>query len=540
MPYIYNEVTGQQINTDDVNGLVVYNEETKKATGEKYYFGDTTKSRNLLAIANTPLASTWDYMPKSSADIAQSVALDTMANGDALQLAKIVAGTIGGILGGGAFSFAGAGIGYLMVEAGAEIYDWISSAGDDPHTFWNKFTNNIGDLADDNSFQKFWSGVKVGQTFSEAGATQGLYQDWGDVIGEKGFAVGAGEVVGSLVRSAATIMAAGGLATSESGKALASKVGVIADVSLSSGTREASRLVGLGEDAYKGLGIGALHAVASGVTGATFVAGLPWVFSTHAKPIVDAVANSRLASIAATGTEFAAWGVMEDNLINIAEGREIEVDPMRVAAGFALGAGFSTILNALPKGKKPLQIEYHPRSEAIAIQKDNLLPYYTQLEKHYRPDELQAIGSRILKSDAATGFSGNSFENPVAFVARMQKEHFESKGSLLSDESAIGLYRRYGTQSPSMGKTWSDESLSAISIADASFKTSSGRSVSAAGKQFLNEKIQTLRNVGYIADEEAPQVANAIVSQALKDNKGSIGNFEIRKAFDKVMAGGMQ
>jgi len=528
MPYIFDEVTGKQINVEDIQGFATLDAKGQ-ATGEAYGFGDTSKSRGMLQAAYTPLATSWDYMPKTSADIAQAVALDTMVDSGGIQLAKILAGTVGGIFGGPV----GAGIGYMLAEAGSEIYNWIDKAGDDPHKFWNDFHTNMKDFADDNSFQKFWDGTQLGQSYTASGASRALFKDWGDVIGEKGFAVGAGEAVGMLVRSGAAVLS-GGVTLEGGGFGTAA---IIADISLSSATSEASQEIGLGEDVYKALGVGALHGMASGIAAATFCKGLPYLFSQHAPALVQAVNSNGISSVAATGAEFAGWGLMEDNLINIAEGRDLEINPMQVALGFGLGASFGVLGGAFRKS---------PRSEAIELINKDLPTYYNTLSKDYSKDSMATMGNRLLKSDKMTGLTGGMYDDGVSLSARIISDHQAVKGYDIAVGSANSIAQRYGINSPAKGYSWSPENISALSneavgsgIGKAVTSELFNREISTGAKDVLNEKIGMLRKMGAIKSEaDVARFSKKVMQTAVNDNKGSLGNYEIRQAFEKVMSGG--
>ena len=590
MPYIYDEATGKQIDVENVSGVVVGNK--KREAVDAYYFGDTTMSRNKLGMVTTPLASTWDYMPKTAKDIQHAITLDTMVDGTALQFAKVLVGGIGGIIGGtlgstlgvagtatGAAKGAsmGAGLGYLMVEAGSQIFDWSSKASQDPHAFWNDFMKNIHDRQDDTNLQKFVGGLNLGSKFSGTyGEGEGLYKEWGDMIGEKGFAMGAGEAIGTLVKGAATILAAGPTA------------GLVADVSLSSAASEAHHTIGLGHGIRKGIKAGALHGVASGVTGALFVGALPWLFETQAPQLVKAASNNLVASMATTGAEIASWQTVESNLIRMAEGKDFEFSPATFALSYGLGAAFGTLGWYLNKPRKmkmqdfekrlePDALYYaqdgfmNPKGEAIDLIKQRRVGAFATLERNYTPQESKVIADRILKADIMTGYNGLQFEEPVSLMARIRRDHRAAKQVDISVESASTLVQNYGVKSPELGRTWvelvrerfstanfmkekvveavntsaymrkaeKDSTVAKPKISMSEYVPKKNVSISKKAEETLAEKVSQLRKLGAITNEQqAREVADMILMTAIKDNKGSIGNYEIRKAFEKVMNGG--
>lgn len=520
MPYIYDEATNEQINVDDIRGFVVTNPKNEIVYAKD--LGDTSQARNLLSIAQTPLATTWDYMPKNSKDIAQSVALETMTDSGAIQLAKILGGVVGGVAGGGV----GAGLGYLMVEAGLDIYNWIDKAGDNPNKFWNDFADNMKDRADDNEFQKFIGGMNLGGSFTGSGASEGLFQDWGDVIGDKGFATGVGEVIGTLTRSAATVLAGGQTYATQA---------IIADVSLTSATRETAEMVGMGEDVWKALGSGAIHGVASGITGAAFISGLPALFRTHAPALMTSVENSTMASVAATSAEFAAWGLTEENLISLAEGEGFQFDPMRFGAAAALGAGFGLML-------KGPWLNKSPKEEANQVFRKEPPAIHTTLENHYSHDELAKMGYRMLKADKMT--NNNGFVTAEIIQDRIKRQHYDIKNSGMSQNSADIMAKNYGVAAPGMGRTWTTpEPMNFELIKENTVKAVTSeyfkRDISEQARFEINSKVAMLKDIGAIrTEEQASKFTKGLMDVALKDNKGSIGGYEVRKAFDKVMRGG--
>jgi hypothetical protein len=528
MTMIYNPLTNENVRLEDISTVTGVTLSTKEITE---HFEVPEGSRALLELVNTSLFQNWDYMPVTTQDVSHRIALDTMANSGAYTLAKATAGVVGGL-------FGSAGIGYLMMEAGISTWQLAKNmnAKDNPREFWEGFVNEMHELrTEDSGFNSFLNGVGVSSSFTSAGASSELYKSWGDMLPEKGMAYSAGNVVGTLVKSAAFIGAANAFypaGMKGSWKAISS--GIIADCTLSSALNETSSQIGMGTDVAKAAGLGALYGISAGVTGAITMKGLPALAKMYVPQAVNAYANSGIVYATANGMENAAYMALDEAIISIAEGRDYNLDSTAAITAFGLGAGFSAfgrntnrdvtpmqeykmnVDNAYRRALKDVQAEVIDKAFSEAQSRliwDNTKDYIT----HSQED---SIANWIARQYRTQGLP-----TKVATPARIQMETAGKVHQNISMESLEKIEYGVAMKNNQPIPSRSDIRMTADS------------SLNKAASQVVLENIDTLLRSGIISDEkQAFSIAKAVVDRA-KTKGANIGNFEIRQAFTELTGG---
>ena len=82
---------------------------------------------------------------------------------------------------------------------------------------------------------RFLEGYGMSQTYFSKGASEALYQEWGDVLKTSG-SYTAGNIIGALVKGTAAVAAFGGMSEGASWANVSN--GLVADLSLTDGLSE--------------------------------------------------------------------------------------------------------------------------------------------------------------------------------------------------------------------------------------------------------------------------------------------------------------
>ena len=547
MTYLYNTKTGKSNSLDELSGVSIIDPRTGEAIQE-VSIGRT--SRELLGVANSMLANDWGYMPVRTQDIVQSTALDMMTDAGGFALAKIISGVIGGFVSGG--NPAGAGLGYMIAEAGLETYQYYQNMKhkDDPNKFWSDFVGNVNNFKqNDDALSRFAGGFNTFASTTGMGAQSALFQEWGDVLGSPGIAYNIAGAMGTLVSNAAFVMATGVAPGIELANPKHVKNVLIGASLLTDASREAAQELGTSGDVLETAKVGAIHAMASGVSSWAFLKGIPSIASAAIPGYATAASKGGIVGAAMNGAEMAGYVNAYWGLAAMGMGQDYEVSWGTTGAMFVLGGLFgafrsSTVDSPQVMAKQQLLPGYEKPAIIGARQLENktltMLPsnidkmVYDTTDQTFNKRQLNQIAHAVSNRDRALGnFGDGSFTNQE----RLLNEYMMAKGKFMSQDDAAAVNKYMENMAPELTRTYRQpENLK--KLIPLATDISNDAQMSLQAQKVLGESLETLTEFGLVRDkQEMLSLANHIVELAKKNQrgKGSIGNFEIKQAFDNYM-----
>jgi hypothetical protein len=539
---MYNMTTGKTFNIDDGSQFDFVTPEGK-SMGSMEVKHDT---RSLLSLVNKGMFSDYDYMPVTTKDVAQLTALGMETSSGTYGAVKMLAGLGGAIFGGSM----GAGAMMMVANLGTEAFEFASNSlkKDSPKEFWNEFVNNVNEIKDEDSgFMRFLDGAGLGTSYFSQGASQAVYDEWGDVL-KQGGAYTAGNVLGTIVRVTAGIAAFGGLKPDlAAGQAWANTSrGLITDMSIGDGLSEMGNKIGNGTEVWNAVKTGTLVGLASGIAGATTMKAIPWMARSLAPQLVSAFNTSSMVNAVSNGAENAAWYGISQSLAETFTSEERPIDPKTM--GFMFGAGFGLSYLSHKFSTKAFQDEamakFSPEQEAaLAYQVSpdvaNPTPAYLRnlpretffdnTAKQMSNEETIEISRALTARDKVRSkqyLTQNEFTNSI------MNEYSATKNVNMYRENAISISKDYAERNNTATAGWkmmNFMNMSQVSKADPI-------NMSQAAKDVIAENRMVLLKLG-LADDEINVIATQAFDLASSKTKGQVGNFEIRKAFNEVLGG---
>lgn len=589
---MYNIKTGQTYNIDEVNSFNIVDRE-----------GNTMKqipvehdTRGLLNLVNKGMFSDYDYMPVTSKDMAQMVALNMEANSGSYAIAKLIGTVVGGA------TPIGAGLGFMLTNLGTEIYETAKTWGmkDNPREFWNTFVNNVNEIKDnDDSFVRFLDGANIGSSYFSKGASEALYKDWGDVISQNG-SYTAGNVIGNIVKTTAAISAWGAGAKGASASQNWSKISsaLMTDYWLSDSLGEMGRQIGVGTEVWESVKIGALNGLASGAAAWATLKTIPWIARTVVPELVSAYQNYGAVNALTNAGENALWYAGRQALGSMLTGEDYAIDPLTTGTMFGLGFFLSYGGYRLSQPKlrqeamdrfKQLPKEYTPSTHQLefsnadvrnrpfssffgqtdeTISKLNPKEYVTTVDSKGKKQTvlLDYKQYKALENKQALMLeykNADSRNMPISFWDNTSKELRPEEtlelGKALAARDRVFMrveptaqsFIRNFTEDYEIVKKVTPSLTTAESVAtnykgrvstlwDSGMDTMSAKAVmpndmSKAAQEIVMENLSMLAQQGIIKDQaDATRIAR-LVYETAKKKGGNAGNFEVRQAFAEII-----
>ncbi len=537
---MYNMATGKTFEIGDVSQFDFVTPEGQKM-GSMEVKHDT---RSLLSLVNKGMFSDYDYMPVTTKDVAQLTALGMETSAGTYGVVKMLAGLGGAVFGGSV----GAGAMAMLTGLGVEAFEFAGNAlkADKPKEFWNEFVNNVNEIKnEDSGFMRFLEGAGIGSSYFSGGASEALYDEWGDVL-KKGGSYTAGNVLGTIARVTAGIAAFGGMKPDLAvGQGWANtSTGLIADMSIADGLSEMGNKIGVGTEVWEAARVGVLVGLASGIAGASTLKVIPWMARSLAPQLVTAFNNSSMVNAVSNGAENAAWYGISQSLAETFTGEDRPIDPKTM--GFMFGAGFGLSYLSHKFSTRAFEDEAMAKfsaeqDAALAYRPDpavaNELPAYLRnlpretffdnTAKQMNKEEIPNIASALTARDHVMSKTYGSEEE---FLDSIGKEYAYAKG-----------VRMYYRDMRAIAKSYSSYN----GMTTAGWKRTAGRTkpqmpdpvnTSQAAKDVINENISVLLEIG-LDEDNVIAVASKAFEIASSRTKGQVGNHEIRQAFSEVLGG---
>jgi len=503
-------------------------------------------TRSLLSLVDKGMFSDYDYMPVTTKDVAQLTALGMETSAGTYGVVKMLAG-----LGGAAFGgTVGAGAMAMLTGLGIEAYEFAGNSlkADKPKEFWNEFVNNVNEIKnEDSGFMRFLEGAGIGSSYFSSGASQALYDEWGDVLKQSG-SYTAGNVLGTIARVTAGVAAFGGMKPDLAvGQGWANtSSGLIADMSIADGLSEMGNKIGVGTEVWEAARLGGMVALASGMAGGATLKIFPWVARSMAPQLVTAFNNSSMVNAISNGAENAAWYGISQSLAETFTGEDRPIDPKTM--GFMFGAGFGLSYLSHKFSTKAFQDEamskFSPEQEAaLAYRPDpsvaNPVPAYLRnlpkemffdnTAKQMNKEETVEIARALTARDR---IMNKQYVSENEFLNSVSKEYAYAKGINMYRENALSISKDYAARNGTTTAGWKMMQF----INKSQIAKSDPINMSQAAKDVINENINILSKLG-LDDAEIDAVASQAFEIASSKTKGQVGNFEIRQAFNEVLGG---
>lgn len=526
MTLIYNERTGKTFDIDDVSQIDIVTREGIPV--ERYNVRHDTRS--LLSLAQAGLFSDYEYMPVTTKDIAQKTALGMEVRSGTYGIIRTAAGVAGGVLGG----VKGAGLAYTLTNLGLEAFEYGANylKKDKPKEFWNEFVNNVNEIKDEDSgFMRFLEGYGMSQTYFSKGASEALYQEWGDVLKTSG-SYTAGNIIGALVKGTAAVAAFGGMSEGASWANVSN--GLVADLSLTDGLSEMGSRIGNGMEVYESLKAGFTVGLISGATGAVTMKALPYMFRNLAPEITKIYHGSSMFHAMSNAAETAAWYSISQTASGMALGEDRPID--LATMGIMFGAAFG--LSFLGHKLSSRHIKEEAVEKVLGVPKEQMdegfkQAYYiydnTAVEKS--KEESLWIARQWNAMDRATN---TQYVSEAELKNAVNARHLSDKNYNLSEDTLNTIAGEVKNRSPYAGTAWGAVEREGGAVTVGKLQ----RELSDAALEVLNESTDRLLKLG-ISPDKVSSIRNKVVEKAGGLTKGRIGNFEIRHAFEEIMGGGM-
>lgn len=538
---MYNTKTGKSYTIDEVSEFEFVDNEGK-VIGNAPVEHNT---RSLLNLAQQGLFSDYDYMPVTSKDIAQGVAAGIEANSGAYAIAKLV-GTVAGSVAGNI------GLGFMLSNLGVELYETARQwcLGDDPKAFWNEFTSNVQEISEDTGFMRFLDGAGIGSSYFAKGAHETLYEDWADKL-EKTGSYAAGNLIGNLVKSIATISAFGGGGSELTAQQSWAKTSsaLITDYTLTDSLSEMGQRIGNGTEVWEAARIGTLNGLASGAAAAFTLKAIPALARLAAPKLISAYENSGMINALANGAENVAWYKIRNDLAAVATGEEFETDPMTTAVMFGAGFGLSYlghkfsgrgIQEEADNTFRPIaQINYRePKAllEFKDVERNNILrslPKNGHFDNHgvvLRPEESAVIANALAARDRIAMLNDPTLRE---FENRIQKEYFSAKQLQFYRDSVLDIASNYKERIPVNPEGWKMGGF----MQRQAIENTGDINMSKAAIDVVNDNYELMSNIGLDKQQIADLSVKAFKLAKTKSKSGNVGNFEMRQAFSEVLGG---
>lgn len=539
---MYNAKTGKTFEIDDVSQFEIVTPEGQiiETIDVKH---DT---RSLLSLVNKGMFSDYDYMPVTTKDVAQLTALGMETSSGTYGAVKMLAGLGGAIFGGSV----GAGAMMMVANLGTEAFEFASNSlkKDSPKEFWNEFVNNVNEIKDEDSgFMRFLEGAGIGSSYFSGGASEALYDEWGDVL-KKGGSYTAGNVLGTIARVTAGIAAFGGMKPDLAvGQGWANtSTGLIADMSIADGLSEMGNKIGNGTEVWEAVKVGGLVGLASGIAGGATLKAIPWMARSLAPQLVTAFNNSSMVNAISNGAENAAWYGISQSLAKKFTGEDRPIDPKTM--GFMFGAGFGLSYLSHKFSTKAFEDEamakFSPEQEAALNYRPdpavaNELPAYLRnlpretffdnTAKQLNKEETVEIARALTVRDKVMN---KTYQTETEFIDSINKEYANAKGINMYRENALSISKDYAARNGTTTSGWKMMNF----INRSQMSKSDPINMSQAAKDVINENMSILSKMG-LGDAEIDAVASQAFDIASGRTKGQVGNHEIRQAFSEVLGG---
>lgn len=306
-----------------------------------------TETRRLLGFMDGLAAGDYSYMPITIGDAVQGASLEMMTNSAKYVGGKVAltvaGGAIGSIVAPGIGTAIGASIGMMISNLGADAYMLYDAYTADPDTFWNKYVDNIKDVArgaDSNQepnatgWRRWLSEINTGMSYIGMGGKEAVHETWDDVVGavpEYTICNMFGNVVRSL--TAGLPMGVGG-----------STMSYVIDQALNDGLREAARNVGITNDIKQAAALGSIYGFGAGLTAGAF-AKLALADKGIFKKLKDV--SPFLGNPLANSAEAALGQLSYDFIVDVVDPtQDRTIEDYGINTGFALAMGYG--MSALP------------------------------------------------------------------------------------------------------------------------------------------------------------------------------------------------
>jgi len=534
-------------------------------TGETFEIGDVSKfniltpegqpietidvkhdTRSLLSLVDKGMFSDYDYMPVTTKDVAQLTALGMETSAGTYGVVKMLAGLGGAVFGGSV----GAGAMAMLTGLGVEAFEFAGNAlkADKPKEFWNEFVNNVNEIKnEDSGFMRFLEGAGIGSSYFSGGASEALYDEWGDVL-KKGGSYTAGNVLGTIARVTAGIAAFGGMKPDLAvGQGWANtSTGLIADMSIADGLSEMGNKIGVGTEVWEAVKVGGLVGLASGMAGVSTLKVIPWMARSLAPQLVTAFNNSSMVYAVSNGAENAAWYGIRQSLAKIFTGEDRPIDPKTMGIMFGAGFGLSYLSHKFSTRafEDEAMAKFSPEQEAALNYRPdptvaNELPAYLRnlpretffdnTAKQLNKEETVEIARALTVRDKVMN---KTYQTETEFIDSINKEYANAKGINMYRENALSISKDYAARNGTTTSGWKMMNF----INRSQMSKSDPINMSQAAKDVINENMSILSKMG-LGDAEIDAVASQAFEIASSRTKGQVGNYEIRQAFSEVLGG---
>jgi hypothetical protein len=511
-------------------------------------------TRSLLSLVDKGMFSDYDYMPVTTKDVAQLTALGMETSAATYGAIRMIGGVGGAVIAGMTFGAgavaAGAGLAFMVDGLKLEAFEFVKNSlkKDSPKEFWNDFVNNVNEIKnEDSGFMRFLEGAGIGSSYFSSGASEALYDEWGDVL-KKGGSYTAGNVLGTIARVTAGVAAFGGMKPDLAvGQGWANtSSGLIADMSIADGLSEMGNKIGNGTEVWEAVKVGGLVGLASGVAGGATLKIFPWVARSMAPQLVTAFNNSSMVNAVSNGAENVAWYGISQSLAETFTGEDRPIDPKTM--GFMFGAGFGLSYLSHKFSTKAFEDEamakFSPEQEAaLAYRPDpsvaNPVPAYLRnlpretffdnTAKQMNKEETVEIARALTARDR---IMSKTYQSETEFVDSVNKEYANAKGVNMYRENALSVAKDYAARNGTTTSGWKMMQF----INKSQMSKSDPINMSQAAKDVINENMSMLSKMG-LDDAEIDAVASQAFEVAFKRTKGQVGNYEIRQSFNEVLGG---